>query len=110
MSDLTDMTADDFQAIAEQFAYFASVYKNIADEVRTKNLGSLEVKGVPTLNYAIERINGSVGSAQKSLMVRRKVNSRPADMVAEPKEQLTIENQASEANRKARSRRKKEAD
>jgi hypothetical protein len=108
MSDLTKLTADDLQSIADQFTHFAATYAQIAEELRDKKLGYIEVKGVPTMNYAIERITGSIGSAQKAIMNRRKIASgKPVTIVADPSEAYTIEKEALEANKRAASRKKK---
>lgn len=71
MSDLTDLTADEVQAIADQLSHFGSTYAEIAKEMRENNFTTIKVKGIATLGYAMERIVGSVGSAQKALAARR---------------------------------------
>lgn len=107
MSDLTELTADEIESIGDQFQHFATVYKQIANEMRSKHIQILAVKGVPTLNYAMERIVGSVGSVQKSLSNARRIGGPSASMVAEPPTKMSIGDQAAEANRKATPSRKK---
>jgi len=110
MSDLTHLTADEIQQIADQFAHFANVYAQIAEEIRTKKMGFIEVKGVSTMNYAIERITGSVGSAQKAVMNRRKIVAKavsPKSMVAEETESYSVKVDAAKQTAKPTARKKK---
>lgn len=104
---MTPLTADDFQTIADQFKHYATVYQQIADEIRSKKLGQIDVKGVPTMNYAIERISGSVGSAQKALMNRRKINQPEPTIIMDKKESFDVSEQADKANKRATARKKK---
>lgn len=71
MSDLTNLSADEVQAIADQLAHFGSTYAEIAKEMRENGFETIDVKGIATLGYAMERIVGSVGSAQKALAAKR---------------------------------------
>lgn len=96
---LDPLASSDLRSISAQFQHFAKNYASIADEMDQAGIDVIMVKGVRTLQLGIERLNGSLTSAQRALMDAR-LSPKPVPNSSEP----TLEEQASEARKKAERR------